>query len=207
MTTFTYKLDHDLGFAPNPFFEYCTLACCKPKVRNAAKAGDLIVGLAGKSGGIKAHYPRVIYWMQVSEIIDFDAYWYDPRFKLKRPIMSGPKIFKVGDNTYRKCDDSGEWLQEISMHNIPGTPIKKTPHIQRDTSINKVLVGNNFTYWGGTGPVLPDELLGMFKNRDFQRNHPSEHEKKLHTLLSVNTPLGYVSEPIDWGQDKYFVRA
>jgi len=144
--------------------------------------------------------------MRVAEKFDFDAYWSDPRFRCKRPKMTGPKISKVGDNTYRRCGNTGDWCQEISMHNIPGTPVKTRPHVRRDTSVDKVLVGNEFTYWGGEGPIIPDELLGMFKSRDFQRNHPPENLKKLHTLLNLNTPLGYVSEPIDWSRGKYFVR-
>ena len=37
MTLFSYVIEHDLGFAPNPFHGVCTLACCKPQIRKIAK--------------------------------------------------------------------------------------------------------------------------------------------------------------------------
>ena len=46
MKLYSYILTHDTGFSPNPFFGYCTLACCKPDIRRVAKVGDWIVGLA-----------------------------------------------------------------------------------------------------------------------------------------------------------------
>lgn len=33
MKIFTYIMTDDRGFAPNPYFGLCTLACCKPKIR------------------------------------------------------------------------------------------------------------------------------------------------------------------------------
>lgn len=30
---YAYKMTHDTGFAPNPYFGVCTLACCKPRIR------------------------------------------------------------------------------------------------------------------------------------------------------------------------------
>jgi len=45
MSVFSYVVKNDGGFAPNPFHGSCTLACCKPKIRNVASAGDIVVGL------------------------------------------------------------------------------------------------------------------------------------------------------------------
>ncbi|WP_225761747.1 hypothetical protein [Acinetobacter sp. Marseille-P8610] len=33
MKIFSYVVSRDFGFAPNPFFNFCTLATCKPKIR------------------------------------------------------------------------------------------------------------------------------------------------------------------------------
>lgn len=46
MKYFFYILKHDSGFAPNPFYGFCTLATCKPEIRKQAEVGDWIVGLA-----------------------------------------------------------------------------------------------------------------------------------------------------------------
>jgi hypothetical protein len=34
---FTYKMTHDSGFAPNPFYDILTLATCKPGIRKTKK--------------------------------------------------------------------------------------------------------------------------------------------------------------------------
>ena len=48
MKLFSYIITHDIGFAPNPFFGYCTLANCKPVIRRTSKIGDWIVGISAK---------------------------------------------------------------------------------------------------------------------------------------------------------------
>ena len=46
-SVFVYVVARDFGFAPNPFHGFCTLACCKPKIRSAAEVGDWVFGMAG----------------------------------------------------------------------------------------------------------------------------------------------------------------
>ena len=84
MKLFSYIVTHDAGFAPNPFWGYCTLACCKPKIRKTAQKGDWIVGLSPKAKGNK-----IIYAMQVEEILPFEKYFHDKRFADKIPKNYG----------------------------------------------------------------------------------------------------------------------
>ena len=42
MKYFAYILKLDSGFAPNPFYKFCTLATCKPETRKQAEVGDWI---------------------------------------------------------------------------------------------------------------------------------------------------------------------
>ena len=58
MRVFSYVVMHDSGFAPNPFHGHCTLACCKPKIRSQAKAGDIVVGLTTRSERVNAWSTR-----------------------------------------------------------------------------------------------------------------------------------------------------
>ena len=44
MKIMSYIITHDYGFAPNPYGGFLTLATCKPKIRNSAKIGDILVG-------------------------------------------------------------------------------------------------------------------------------------------------------------------
>src|SRR5262245_31415483 len=41
---YSYVVARDYGFAPNPFYGFCTLATCKPDIRRTADIGDWIVG-------------------------------------------------------------------------------------------------------------------------------------------------------------------
>ena len=46
---FVYTVAYDVGFAPNPFYGFCTLATCKADIRNAADVGDWVVGVGSVS--------------------------------------------------------------------------------------------------------------------------------------------------------------
>ncbi len=69
MRLFSYVLRYDMGFAPNPFEGYCTLATCKYKIRNTANVGDWVVGTGSVEnvGNLK-----IIFLMEVVEKLTFD---------------------------------------------------------------------------------------------------------------------------------------
>jgi len=76
---FSYVVDHDYGFAPNPFGGFCTLAKCKygTKKRNIvelAEVGDWIAGTGGVDLRKSAGHGKLIYAMRVDEIISLDEY-------------------------------------------------------------------------------------------------------------------------------------
>jgi hypothetical protein len=76
---FSYVVDHDYGFAPNPFGGFCTLVKCKygTKKRNIvelAEVGDWIVGTGGVDLRKSAGHGKLIYALRVDEIISLDEY-------------------------------------------------------------------------------------------------------------------------------------
>ena len=99
-------LDRDFGFAPNPFHGYCTLATCKPRIRNVAQIGDWVMGVGGRSLQATG---KCIYLMNVSEILTFDTYlsFVDTRFRVKKPIRNGSPVMMVGDNVYHRIISKG----------------------------------------------------------------------------------------------------
>lgn len=208
MVTRTYRLDHDLGFAPNPYFGWCTLACCMPQIRKHASPGDVIVGVAGSgANGLGRIHPQLIYWMLVDEALTFDQYWYDPRFTRKRPRISGPKMHAVGDRTYRHEPGDANWSYEPSMHYVPDAPQGVGGHVAKDTKVDRLLVGQTFTYWGGTGPVVPAHLLHLFPNPRGQKcPPPGPALDELHNLMSLHVPQWLAGEPADWNTSRYFRR-
>src|ERR1700722_18149464 len=115
MTIYSYIVVHDGGFSPNPFFGYCTLACCKPEIRKRAIKGDWIVGLTPRAKG-KGN--KVVYFMQVEESLTFDQYWNNRRFGKKRPDVTAGMTRKQGDNIYEPLL-SGGYHQLPSAHSKP----------------------------------------------------------------------------------------
>jgi hypothetical protein len=85
---FSYVVDHDEGFAPNPSGGYCTLANCMCKkeggkwrnIVELAEVGDWIVGTGG-AGKRSAGHGKLIYAMRVDEKFTLARYYRDERFK------------------------------------------------------------------------------------------------------------------------------
>jgi hypothetical protein len=61
---------------------------------------------------------KLVYAMQVSEVLDFDAYFFDSRFEYKKPRPGGDWQTQCGDNIYHREDDV--WRQEWSPCPRPG---------------------------------------------------------------------------------------
>ena len=158
MTLYSYVVDHDNGFAPNPFHGFCTLACCKPAIRRKAQVGDYVIGHAGIGDGY-----RVIYAMEVTDKKTFHEYWSDPDFLVKRPDVDAGGEKALGDNIYHWDDERQEYRQERSRHSNPdGTEnLKNKIH---DTKDDAVLISDKFTYWGDQSPDDPPFLINIVKH-------------------------------------------
>ncbi|MDE0086171.1 MAG: hypothetical protein OXU23_10695, partial [Candidatus Poribacteria bacterium] len=76
MKLYSYVVARDFGFAPNPFYQFCTLGTCKPKIRKHAKDEDWIVGTGSKT---REREGCLVFVMQVTEVVSFNDYWSDPR--------------------------------------------------------------------------------------------------------------------------------
>jgi len=177
-----------------------------PQLRKNAKIGDIIIGIAGAGQkGLGRIHPQLIYWMQVEEDMHFDNYWQDPRFIQKMPNIDGPKLNAVGDNTYRHDPVTGSWVFEPSMHYIPGSPQPNGGHVVKDTKVDRLLLSRRFTYWGNSGPVVPNHLMTLFSNpRGYKCNHDPGQLSELHELIDLEHPAGVVGDPTDWDNPKYF---
>lgn len=195
VTVYSYVVEHDLGFAPNPFDQVCTLACCKPQIRKRAKLGDYILGTGAARLKLQG---QLIYWMRVDEVLTFDEYWADLRFRRKRPVMGGSTYLRYGDNIYHRDGDKA-FRQEDSFHSREDGSTSPGD-LKRDTSTtDRVLLSRDFAYWGRSAIVLPKEL------RCFVRKGPGHlckfTEKELKRFFEWHkqrSERGYVDEPADW---------
>ena len=193
----TYVIDHDLGFAPNPFHGCCTLACCKPDIRKHARKGDLLLGTGSVPNGLSGH---LCYWMRISSVLTFDEYWADPGFRRKRPDLRGSLPSRYGDNIYHRVDGTGGWVQEDSFHSLPGGVVSEA-NLARDTSkTDRVLVGSDFCYWGGgRPPKIPPHLQCFVHATQGHKNNFSEADKAaLMAWLDMLPERGRVGDPANW---------
>lgn len=153
MRLYSYVIDRDYGFAPNPFYGVCTLATCKPVIRRKAAVGDWIVGTGGARTKMTG---RLIYAMKVTEAMTFEDYFDDPRFDLKKPNLTGSLKQCFGDNIYSRDADDG-WRQLDSHHSLQdGSP--NVDNLTTDTGTNRVLLSTDFAYFGANAPMLPQNL-------------------------------------------------
>lgn len=162
-SVYVYAVSYDLGFAPNPFGGMCSLACCKPKIREKAVHGDWVIGLTGVK--IKPAM-RCVFAMIVTRDMSFDDYWAHPEFPTRRPVRNGTPKKQVGDNIYHRDKPRSPWLQEDSVHSrVDGTQCPlNTAH---DTRINRVLLSDRFVYFGASAPPVPQPILNAL---EYERN-------------------------------------
>lgn len=195
MNVFRYVIDHDMGFSPNPFHGVCTLANCKPKIRNKAQPGDFVLGFGSAKSNIRR---RLIYWMRIGRVLTFDEYWIDPAYERKKAIVNGSHIKFHGDNIYH-TNDEGTVLQEPSFHSLPdGTPNLR--NVERDTgSTNRVLVADIFGYYGKHALPVPECMAEVIAvGRGHRTRITEELRDAVIEWLIDSTPRGFYGEPSDW---------
>lgn len=194
----TYVVEHDLGFAPNPFYGICTLVACKPIIRDNAKIGDYIVGTSGKKSGAIGD---LVYWMRVEDIITFDEYWKDPRFRRKRPCMQGSVMKRYGDNIYHRDPKTSAFLQEDSFHSEENGKLS-IGNLKRDTGrTENILFGSEFAYWGGSGPKIPHEFENMIVKGQGHKNKFSDKRRDAFLSWLFTFPeRGFIGEPALWSE-------
>ena len=198
MTVWSYKISRDYGFAPNPFFGSCTIACCKPDIRERANVGDLIFGCSAKELNIGE---RLICAMQVDEKISFDQYWGDVRFQNKKPAFGAGIAHAYGDNIYHS-DGNGRWFQEDSHHSLEGGGWNEA-NASRDLKSYFVLVSRTFSYWGRNAIEFPPHLRKIDGDDLYStvRNYRNGYSPAMQAAASAwfeELPLGRFGRPINW---------
>ena len=190
MRAFSYVVETDSGFAPNPFWGFCTLATCKPRIRRAAKVGDWVFG----SGSVRMDmHNRIIFAMRVDEIISFELYNIDPRFEKKKPVLSGTYEERCGDNVY-SLDDDNVWVQRPCFH--------CQDDIETDLSGENVLISQHFWYFGKKAPLVPMEHSQIIKRGRGEASNsiPDSAITGAITWLEQKYLPGSYGEPFDFNK-------
>lgn len=116
-----------------------TLAVCKPRIRQGAEVGDLVLAFTGKTLGPEPHAVR---WAGiVAEKLTFAEYWRDERFEGKKPRRS-----ETPDNIYKPT--------RRGLVQVPNTT-HGAGNVRRDLGGEHVLVFERAWYFGEARAILP----------------------------------------------------
>lgn len=195
-------MDHDYGFAPNPFWGVMTLATCKGMLRHSSnlEIGDWVIA----TGGCVLHeyIEHLIFAMKVEKIITFDEYWNTPEFECKKPIFNGSVMQMYGDNVYHTDLQTKDVIQERCAHTVKGKNPQDTEQYKRDVKGKNVLISKTFYYFGANAPKLPDEFKCMASTvRNIVCNHVDEVTvEKFANWLQSTYEVGVYGDPINWSE-------
>jgi len=200
---YSYVITRDFGFAPNPFFGYCTLATCKPTIRKNAQIGDWVIGTG--SAAINSKYiNRLVYAMLVEEKMLFDDYWNDARFFCKKPVMNGSKMQSYGDNIYHVDSETGNFIQENSHHSLKDGLVNINNYT-KDISGKFVLISKTYWYFGEEAILIPDKLKSIIKSgRQHRKIDETELIKAFVVWIQKQKGHAFIGKPARFSRE--FVR-
>jgi hypothetical protein len=170
-------------------------------IRKCAQIDDWIVGTGSAERNRKGY---LVFSMRVSAVFTYDQYWSDSRFLAKRPNLAGSKKQAFGDNIYHRESDSETWLQENSHHSYADGTVD-LHNVENDTHTPRVLVSDDYVYWGGVGPMLPSRFrsysgVDMCAGRFYRVNFPQGLVQEFVAWVRAQDKKGYVGDPLDWNR-------
>lgn len=212
MSLYAYKLTHDTGFAPNPFWGVLTLATCKPKMRLKRAEGDWIAGFTSTSlCGDRPGDERLIYLMHVDEKRRIAEFFEDDRFVDKKPSPdSEHAVRRAGDNIYRPrrpdAVQPSDFEQLRNPHHWDGSSNCGVGDARkRDVNGEFVLIGKQFVYFGREALHIPVELRPAVPSGMSKYGAPTYDEEKVQLLVDYVFEQAdgkqVIAPPHDWPDD------
>ncbi len=116
--------------------------------------------------------------------------------------MRGSKKQAFGDNIYHRDKKTGRWQQADSHHSYAdGTPNRR--NIANDTQTDRMLISDDFIYWGGSGPAIPKRFrtfdgLDICGKRNYKNSFPIKMVNAFIAWLRSLGDRGYCGDPLDW---------
>ena len=203
MRLFSYKLTHDSGFAPNPFWGVLTLATCKPLFRRSKRTGDWIAGFTSvKLCEDQVGQEKLIFLVKIDEKISIVDYFRGQRFQKKIPLKSAHKaICQAGDNIYRPlCPHP---ITENDFEQIPNKNHKYESK-KHDISGENVLIGAEFVYFGRNALSIPLYLRPQVpkgQSSNGNRTHDVESVRKFIEFVMAKASIGRIhGPPHEWAE-------
>lgn len=198
-TLFSYTIPIDDGAAPNPFHGMCSLAICKPKIRQVARPGDWIAGLGSKNAPSGNLEGRLVYAMRVEDTLslaDYDRHA-SSRWPHRIPNVASANLSDcLGDCIYDFS--SGKPVQRPGVHGRKNEKI--------DLSGGNALISRHFYYFGGRARPLPENLRPICHQTQGHRGDSNavyfqDFVEWLEGLkLEVGQIYGWPDFIVDWRQ-------
>lgn len=162
---YLYKMVCDNGGAPCVQHGLLSLAICKPKIRNKAKKGDLLLGFVGKTMKRKDDRPpagALIYAARITDVLCATEY-YDGRYQGKR-----------NDAIYRWNGSDFECLKN-DFHE----PDDKEHDLGKCPDQSKVLLSSDYRYFGRSARMWPHYQLVNDCISKLMQGHRVNHSNAL----------------------------
>ena len=199
---FSYIIPIDDGAAPNPFWGMCTLAICKPRIREKATVGDWIAGLGSTKAPSGDLSGRLVYAMRVEEAIslrDYDA----------RARAGGiPRIPNINSNSLQ--DRLGDCIYDFSAGEPVQRPSVHGPaNMATDLSGKNALISSDFYYFGRNAIMLPEDLRPIVHQGQGHRRPSNEPyvDRFVSWIRNSGFDNGQVHGPpdftVDWETTQY----
>ncbi len=164
---FTYRITHDKGVAPNPYWGVCTLVICKPVIRRTAEVGDWIVGIGSKEHKVVCN--KIVFAMKVTQKMTLEEYDKFTARKCRRKISDlksrNPKRW-VGDSIFDYS--TGSPKPRLSLHRT------KPEVLAKDIRGENALLSRNFYYFGVNAISVPPSLRSIIPKDRGDRSKANE---------------------------------
>lgn len=192
---FSYTIPVDDGAAPNPFYNMCTLAICKPAIRRVAKKGDWIAGLGSNDAPSGDLSGKLVYAMLVHEVVSLEEY--DRRAEAEWPhripnFTTDDPNDRLGDCIYEFSAGKPPY-QRFGVHGPENTPI--------DLGGENALIAREFYYFGRSTVPLPSALLPIVHKTQSHKSNANDHYVSTFEYWVRQFEIGVHGTPdtqIDW---------
>jgi hypothetical protein len=133
----------------------------------------------------------------------FQRYWEADEFFQKRAVMNGSLEQRFGDNIYHR-NSSNEWVQEDSRHSYDEQANERNR--KRDTeTTTRVLLSNDFVYWGEDAPQLPPSLSAFAIGRiGYECRYAEEDVSRLVDWAMGKGQRGLIGDPLEWRYERWW---
>jgi hypothetical protein len=149
---FSYRITHDNGAAPNPFWGVCTLVICKPAIRREAEVGGWVVGIGSAQAPQGDISDSVVYAMKVTSKMTMQEYDEFTKTELPGKVPD----WKNGD-VARRLGDS---IYDFSVSPPkPRMGVHGEAEWKKDQSGMSALLSEHFYYFGREPVKLPKHLF------------------------------------------------